>query len=66
MNTKPADTRDHARSRTLTRGGIATLFTLTLAATSVGSAQANPAGAKPTRPIVGQGAGWSSSRPRAR
>jgi hypothetical protein len=58
MNTRPADTRDHSRSRTLTRSAIATLFTLTLAATSVGSAQANPAGAQSQlTPIVGQGSG---------
>jgi hypothetical protein len=66
MNTRPRQTItcNHAGSRTLTRSAATILFTLALAATSVGSAQADPAGAQSELTAVnGQGAGLVNIAP---
>ena len=60
----PTAARDHVGSRTLTRSAVTTLFTVALAATSLGRAQADPAGAQSELTAVsGQGAGLVTIAP---
>jgi hypothetical protein len=66
MSTSPwtGGARDHVGSRTLTRSAVTTLFTVALAATSLGRAQADPAGAQSELTAVsGQGAGLVTIAP---